>query len=292
MAGVVLAFALLRAEPLLAALDEARAQQRALLAEARRIWTYGWGASYVAAEHLALKLRRMDRHARAIQTTGFRLADDLVDIGPGEVVVVFAPGRLLTDVEVLMDRARTVGAKCIMLSDQLVDQIGDDVTVEDHVVLPPVDTALDDPFVALVGEALTATGLDGSPVETARYFTDASALGPLMEAGAATAERGARGNESRGALALGRRSLDWLLNAYAGLALIYLLVPIAIVVLFSFNDPRGRFNYVWQDFTLDNWLDWDAVLGLRESVVVSLQIGLLATLVATALGTLIALAIA
>jgi spermidine/putrescine transport system permease protein len=81
------------------------------------------------------------------------------------------------------------------------------------------------------------------------------------------------------------------LTAYALLAVGYLLLPIAVVILFSFNDPAGRFNYVWQDFTLDNWLNWDAVLGLRESVVVSLQIGLLATLVATALGTLIALAI-
>ena len=81
------------------------------------------------------------------------------------------------------------------------------------------------------------------------------------------------------------------LTAYALLAVAYLLLPIAVVILFSFNKPAGRFNYVWQDFTLDNWLNWDAVLGLRDSVLVSLQIGLLATLVATALGTLIALAI-
>jgi spermidine/putrescine transport system permease protein len=81
------------------------------------------------------------------------------------------------------------------------------------------------------------------------------------------------------------------LTVYALLAVGYLMLPIAVVILFSFNNPSGRFNYVWQEFTLDNWTNWDAVLGLRESVVVSLQVGLLATLVATALGTLIALAI-
>jgi spermidine/putrescine transport system permease protein len=81
------------------------------------------------------------------------------------------------------------------------------------------------------------------------------------------------------------------LTAYALLVVGYLLLPIAVVILFSFNDPAGRFNYVWQGFTLDGWLNWDAVLGLRESVIVSLQIGVLATLVATVLGTLIALAI-
>ena len=81
------------------------------------------------------------------------------------------------------------------------------------------------------------------------------------------------------------------LTVYALLVVAYLMLPIAVVILFSFNAPKGRFNYVWQGFTLDNWVNWDAVLGLRDAVVTSLQIGLLATVVATALGTLIALAI-
>jgi succinyl-diaminopimelate desuccinylase len=38
----------------------------------------------------------------------------------------------------------------------------------------------------LVGEALAACGLDGTPAETARYFTDASALIPLLADGATT----------------------------------------------------------------------------------------------------------
>ncbi len=81
------------------------------------------------------------------------------------------------------------------------------------------------------------------------------------------------------------------LTLYALLALAYLLLPIAVVALFSFNDPRGRFNYVWQGFTWDNWVHWDAVPGLREAVEVSLQIAALSSLGATALGTLMALAL-
>jgi spermidine/putrescine transport system permease protein len=81
------------------------------------------------------------------------------------------------------------------------------------------------------------------------------------------------------------------LTAYALLAVGYLMLPIAVVILFSFNDPAGRFNYVWQGFTFDNWLEWDAILGLRAAVVTSIEIGLLATLVATVLGTLMSLAI-
>lgn len=53
---------------------------------------------------------------------------------------------------------------------------GSEVEVTDHLELPPVDTALDDPFVELVGSALAATGLDPAPAPPARYFTDAAAL--------------------------------------------------------------------------------------------------------------------
>ena len=81
------------------------------------------------------------------------------------------------------------------------------------------------------------------------------------------------------------------LTVYAVAAVGYLMLPIAVVILFSFNAPKSNFNYVWQGFTLDNWIHWDAILGIREAVVTSLEIGLLATVVATALGTLIALAI-
>lgn len=81
------------------------------------------------------------------------------------------------------------------------------------------------------------------------------------------------------------------LTVYALLVFAYLMLPIAVVILFSFNNPAGRFNYVWQGFTFDNWRNWDAVLGLKDSVVTSLEIALLSSLVATALGTLVAMAI-
>lgn len=81
------------------------------------------------------------------------------------------------------------------------------------------------------------------------------------------------------------------LTVYALLVCAYLMLPIAVVILFSFNDPAGRFNYVWEGFTIDNWINWDSVLGIRDAVVTSVEIGLLATLVATVLGTLMALGI-
>ena len=81
------------------------------------------------------------------------------------------------------------------------------------------------------------------------------------------------------------------LTGFALLALGYLLLPIAIVVLFSFNDPAGRFNYTWTGFTLDNWTNPFGVPGLSEAMRASIEIAILSSLAATVLGTLIALAL-
>jgi spermidine/putrescine transport system permease protein len=83
-------------------------------------------------------------------------------------------------------------------------------------------------------------------------------------------------------------------HALAGYSLLffaYLLLPIAIVIVFSFNNPTGKFNYTWQGFTWDNWRYWDGVPGIRSAIVLSLEIAFVASLVATALGTMIALAL-
>ena len=52
-----------------------------------------------------------------------------------------------------------------------------------------------------------------------------------------------------------------ILTLYSILFFAYLLLPIGIVIVFSFNNPPGKFNYVWHGFTLDNWLHWDGVPG-------------------------------
>jgi spermidine/putrescine transport system permease protein len=75
------------------------------------------------------------------------------------------------------------------------------------------------------------------------------------------------------------------------LAFAYLLLPVVIVILFSFNSPKGRFNVVWNHFTFDNWVNWDAVSGIRSAIEASLEVAAIASITATALGTLIALAL-
>jgi spermidine/putrescine transport system permease protein len=93
----------------------------------------------------------------------------------------------------------------------------------------------------------------------------------------------------------GRRALRWFgahaVLIYAGLALLYLFLPVLVVLVFSFNNPAGRFNFSWQGFTLDNWLHPCAVPGMCSSVGLSLEIGALATIGSVILGTLIAFAL-
>jgi spermidine/putrescine transport system permease protein len=93
------------------------------------------------------------------------------------------------------------------------------------------------------------------------------------------------------AAALGRWVRRHLLSVYAVLALLYLFLPIVVVIAFSFNNPRGRFNYTWEGFTFKNWTHPFAVPGIGSAIRISLEIALLSSLVATMLGTLMALAL-
>ncbi|WP_411733533.1 ABC transporter permease [Paeniglutamicibacter sp.] len=80
----------------------------------------------------------------------------------------------------------------------------------------------------------------------------------------------------------------WFIPVAGGLAFIYLLVPIAYIFVFSFNDA-GRTNLEWRGFTLDNWRNPCGAPNVCESLVNSLQIGVVATVFATVLGTCVAL---
>ena len=74
------------------------------------------------------------------------------------------------------------------------------------------------------------------------------------------------------------------------LVLLYMITPVLVVILMSFNDPAGRLGYDFDGFTLDNWANPCGPYQLCSSLVTSVEIGVLATVVATALGTLMAFA--
>ena len=83
----------------------------------------------------------------------------------------------------------------------------------------------------------------------------------------------------------------WFLPGFTVLAIGYLLIPIVVMIIFSFNDYQGKFNFVWHGFTLQGWLhpfDWP---GLPDAIKTSLLIAFLSTVGSTILGTFIGLAL-
>lgn len=82
-----------------------------------------------------------------------------------------------------------------------------------------------------------------------------------------------------------------MVNGVAALGLVYVFLPIAVIVLFSFNAPKGKFNIEWQGFTLDNWANPLAESELTSALWLSLRIALVSSACATVLGSLIAVAL-
>jgi spermidine/putrescine transport system permease protein len=78
---------------------------------------------------------------------------------------------------------------------------------------------------------------------------------------------------------------------YGVIAIVYMLVPIGLIIVFSFNDPAGKFNFTWQGFTLSHWAHPFEISELTDALMLSLRLAALATLISTVLGTMVALAL-
>ncbi|MGH7535320.1 MAG: ABC transporter permease, partial [Gemmatimonadales bacterium] len=81
------------------------------------------------------------------------------------------------------------------------------------------------------------------------------------------------------------------LPAFTALLLLFLFSPIGVMIAFSFNDPAGRQNITWQGFTLRNYVDVWGRSVITDAMTVSLAVAAISTLVATAFGTMIGLAL-
>lgn len=80
-------------------------------------------------------------------------------------------------------------------------------------------------------------------------------------------------------------------NIVAGLVVLYLLIPIVVILIFSFNDPAGKYNFTWVGFTFEHWGNAFGIEELTSALWTSLKLAGLATLISTAIGTLMALAL-
>ena len=95
-------------------------------------------------------------------------------------------------------------------------------------------------------------------------------------------------------LSFGKRFTRWFgrntIRIYAVVGFTYLFIPVLYTFAFSFNDS-AKSNLTWVGFTFKNWQNPCGAPEVCDALGNSIRIGLIATTVATILGTMIAFAL-
>lgn len=85
-----------------------------------------------------------------------------------------------------------------------------------------------------------------------------------------------------------------ILPVYTGLVIFYLVIPILVMVLYSFNVSHARLpqvSFKWQGFTLQWYREWNGIPGLITAFSRTLIVASTSSITAGAIGTLVALAL-
>jgi spermidine/putrescine transport system permease protein len=91
-----------------------------------------------------------------------------------------------------------------------------------------------------------------------------------------------------------RRWTYYVLPVYSAGFFLYLLIPIAFMIVYSFNQSHSTLPQVtskWQGFTTQWYREWNGVPGLAPAFFLSIKLALAATVVSAIFGTLLALAL-
>jgi spermidine/putrescine transport system permease protein len=82
------------------------------------------------------------------------------------------------------------------------------------------------------------------------------------------------------------------IRIYAALAVAYMLIPIAVIALFSFGKtPKGKLTFTFDSFTTEYWRHAFSITELNDAMIISLKLAALATVISTVIGTLMAMAL-
>jgi spermidine/putrescine transport system permease protein len=91
-----------------------------------------------------------------------------------------------------------------------------------------------------------------------------------------------------------RRRARWVLPLYSWLVIAYLVLPIFVMVAYSFNKVTTglpQVSFAWNGFTTQWYQQWSSVPGLTSAFWLTIRLGIASTLLATVVGTLLALAL-
>jgi spermidine/putrescine transport system permease protein len=91
-----------------------------------------------------------------------------------------------------------------------------------------------------------------------------------------------------------RRRPGSLLAVYSWLVIAYLVLPIFVMVAYSFNKVNTglpQVSFSWNGFTTQWYQQWSSVPGLTSAFWLTIRLGVASTILATVVGTLLALAL-
>ena len=86
---------------------------------AKRTAIFGIGPSSAIGGYLSIQLGRFGRDAFTLNKTGLLLADDMLRLRKGDLVVIFAYGRVYSELRALLSHAEDLGLDRILITDTL-----------------------------------------------------------------------------------------------------------------------------------------------------------------------------
>ena len=114
-----------------------------------------------------------------------------------------------------------------------------------------------------------------------------------MSAVVAAPEREAAQRGHRAPRRRRQRRGGWL-AVYSWLVIAYLVLPIFVMVAYSFNKVNTglpQVSFTWNGFTTQWYQQWNGVPGLTSAFWLTIRLGIASTILATVVGTLLALAL-
>ncbi|MGV8856502.1 MAG: MurR/RpiR family transcriptional regulator [Devosia sp.] len=99
-----------------------------LLASSRRRHVFGLGPSGSIAGYATLQFNRIGFDSRALDRAGIALADQLMEMGPGDAVLLFAYAPIYKEVAVVLEQAAQLGLPVILVSDSMGPLVSEQIS--------------------------------------------------------------------------------------------------------------------------------------------------------------------
>lgn len=99
------------------------------IVDAKRVYAFGIGPSSAMAEYFAIQLGRFGLEASSLTATGLLLADGMLKLRQGDVLVLLAYGRVYAEIDTLLAHAKKLQLPTVLFTDTLSGELGSRVDI-------------------------------------------------------------------------------------------------------------------------------------------------------------------